>query len=755
MALALEAAHERGIVHRDLKPSNVQLAKDGQVKLLDFGLAKVLQPEAPLADATQAPTLPAESQLGVAVGTLPYMSPEQARGEAVDKRADVWGFGCVLYEMLSGQRAFDGPSVPDVLSAIVSREPDWTRLPPDTPWRVRELVERCLRKDAGRRLRDVGDARLELEDATATAPAAAAPARRAPRAREVLAWTIAAAALALAALELVRGWRLTLAPRQTMRFSVVTNLSGVEAHPSFSPDGRSIAFISNLGGQWDVYVGLVTGGSPVRVTHDINLEQRPRWSPDGSQLLFQRLNEKGLYDIWVVPALGGDARRVLPNARSPAWSPDGRQIAYSAGGSLWISDANGRNPRSLTQPELPFGHFQPAFARAKRSLAFVRRRDGPYSELGVVDIATGSVRPLTHDAALALSPVWSSDDRFIYFTSSRGGTLNVWKVAAAGGKPLQVTAGRGDDAEIDVSADGKRLVFSTIRANSNVAEVSLQPGSDSQLKWLTTDSARGAHVPRYSPDGRRIVYFTSRSGAGPETIWVMDADGGSAKRVVEDGRINIFGRWTHDARALVYMSRASAMTMAGSEIRRVAIDGGAIETLVREPGVPNWGDVARDDRLLLRTSLSDGEVLDPRSHERTPVPGLLGDPNWSRDGKAFAYVAAPELGEERSGLWTGAPGEPHRLVLKGWLTWCAWTDSGELLVTEANPDLTSVLWRVARDGRKTLVLRRGPAQFLRHQLESVNPSRFDVRPDGSRLAFEALESFEADISMIEFEKSPP
>ncbi len=164
IALGLEAAHERGIVHRDLKPANIQLARDGQVKLLDFGLARILDDGAAPLDESTAPTAQAPTAAGRVVGTSHYMSPEQARGEHVDRRTDVWAFGCVLYEMLSGRRAFDGHSLPDVMAAVVGGEPDWKRLPAATPARVRDVLRLCLRKDARERLRDVGDARLAARE---------------------------------------------------------------------------------------------------------------------------------------------------------------------------------------------------------------------------------------------------------------------------------------------------------------------------------------------------------------------------------------------------------------------------------------------------------------------------------------------------------------------------------------------------------------------------------------------------------------
>ena len=213
-----------------------------------------------------------------------------------------------------------------------------------------------------------------------------------------------------------------------------------------------MAFVSNRDGQWDIYVGLVTGGGLVRLTNDPNIEARPRWSPDGTKLLYSRLNESGLQDIWVTPAFPGNARRLIPNAFSPAWSVDGRQIAYSSSNIIWICDADGGNARQLTKLEpSPIFHDQPAFARTGQSLAFIRRRLGPRSEVALADLQTGAVRTLTTDDALALSPVWSPDDRFIYFSSSRGGTMNIWRLTVATSEAVQITAGQADDADIDLS----------------------------------------------------------------------------------------------------------------------------------------------------------------------------------------------------------------------------------------------------------------------------------------------------------------
>ncbi|HXW04508.1 MAG TPA: protein kinase [Vicinamibacterales bacterium] len=753
IAAGLDAAHVHGIIHRDLKPSNIRLTADLQVKLVDFGLAKAMSP-----GSGHSLTLSASpSDGGQIVGTAAYMSPEQARGQSVDKRTDIWAFGGVLFEMLTGRRPFPGDSLADVFAAIVTREPDWNALPGATPRRVRDLVRRCLEKDPARRLRDIGDALLELEDAASEAVPGAGPAgaRPARSIAVVIPWVVAAVAIAVAAAALVFPRR---APERetppSMRFSMVTNFAGVEAQPSLSPDGRSLAFVSNRDGQWDLYVGLVTGGGLVRLTNDPNVESRPRWSPDGTRLLYSRLNDAGLQDIWVTPAFPGTPRRVVAKAFSPTWTADGRRIAYSSANVIWTCDADGANVRQVTKPEpAPIFHDQPAFDRSGRSVAFIRRRLGPRSEVAVIDLDTGTVRDLTNDDALVLSPAWSPDGRFIYFSSSRGGTLNIWRLTLATSELAQITAGQGDDVEVDVSTDGTRIVFASYRANTNLAEVSLDPASLGRRTWLTKDLSRSETAPRYSPDGRRIAYFTNRSGAEREGIWLMDADGGNATQVVEDDRrTNVYPRWTPDGQDLIIYSRSGWDEDA--RLRRIPLAGGAPQVLAMKPWFPywGWGDIGRDGRILYRTSSTTGEIFDPATQRREPVPDLLGDPLWADDGKLFAFATRAEGpgASDKPGLWVSSLAGTARQVFGGWVIWFAWDRRDSLLFIEGRPDLKGTLWRISADAQRTVVLK--DIGFFKRPADGTWIARFDVHPDGRRMVLEGLENYESDIGMIEILK---
>ncbi len=765
IADALEYAHERGVIHRDLKPANIKISRDDSVKILDFGLAKAVQGEAGEENVANSPTLThMATQAGILLGTAAYMSPEQAKAKPVDRRADIWAFGCVLYEMLTGTMAFQGETVADTLAAVLKNEPDWSQLPKETPARVRVLLQRCLQKDPKQRLRDIGDARISLDEVIAGAPEPSPSAAVTPssgfrrRAFFSVVGTAGLIIVGLAAYFLGHNTATTALP--TMHFSAVTNFSGVQAQPAISPDGRSVAFVSNRDGHFNLYVGLVRGGNLVQITHDANLKSAPSWSPDGATLAYAQLNASGIWDIWEVPALGGTPRRVILNAADPTWSPDGRSLAYfnPVDGAIWISGVSGENAH-LGVPPWEGGGWdtQPRFSPDGRGIAFAARyADGsPYGELAVADLDSGKTRLLTHDNALALSPAWSADGQFIYFASSRGGTINIWKIAATGGVPEQITAGEGDDADLDVSADGKRIVFGTLRQKVAIAQLDLQakPGQQS-IKVLTTDPARNQFGPAYSPDAKYLAYFSNLKGAERETIWVSNADGSNAQALVEDSLNNVFPRWANSGNAIFFLSNPNSGVSGHWQLRRVSSSGGAPQKLA-DIETPTLPDVRPDGRILLLQANSEVEALDPRDGniERLgmlPVKLLWGT-LWSPDGRSVAYMREPAFaGDPNAGLWVDDFKNPPRQIFHGWVIWFSRGKGDEIDLLQGQPDLTSAVWEVDWNGQG---LTRTPATipdlYCGNYLHTTIIAQFAASPDGRHLAFQTDQVLEENIGMIE------
>ena len=357
IADALEIAHDKGIVHRDLKPANVKITPDGIVKVLDFGLAKAARPDGSSPDITQAPTAtPGEARRGAVIGTPAYMSPEQARGLQVDKRTDIWAFGCVLYEMLTGRVAFAGETISDSIARILEREPDWSVLPATTPAPIRRLLLRCLTKDPKKRLRDIGDVRIELDAMDEALPGSAAAVASVAGRRSVRFWlpwvALASLVLMVASREVLRPVAREN-PLPSEGFRPLTDWPGSEGYAEISPDGKVVAFLADRDGELDLFAGLVATGDFKNLTENVEPVANPvvllratGFFPDSARLWFG-LGQREKVEM---PWSGGSPRPFLTvGAHTPAWSSDGRLVYFNnlPGDYLWTADEAGRNARKL------------------------------------------------------------------------------------------------------------------------------------------------------------------------------------------------------------------------------------------------------------------------------------------------------------------------------------------------------------------------------------------------------------------------
>ena len=416
IADALEVAHEKAIVHRDLKPANVKITPDGVVKVLDFGLAKAVagdgsSPDLTLgSDATEGGT-----RQGQVIGTAAYMSPEQARGLPVDRRTDVWSFGCVLYEMLTGRVAFAGDTVSDSIARILEREPDWSALPAATPPSIRRLLRRALAKDRKRRLRDIGDVRIEIDEIDEVLPAATVSPLPRPRGRIAtwLPWVaLVVGALAVATWESLRPERNPLA---NARLARITNWEGTEERAEISPDGRFVAFLADKAGQLDVWVSQLGTGKFDNLTLDIppmltpgNLLRSLGFTGDGSEIWLSLSGNPGQYKV-LAPLTGGMTRPFLdPGKSTPSWSPDNAHLVY-------IGSNDPGDPLSM----------------ADRTGADAR----------LIDVAPQDKQPFFRRGVHTHNPVWSADGQWIYFVHGTDpfGEMDVWRMRPSGESPEQLT----------------------------------------------------------------------------------------------------------------------------------------------------------------------------------------------------------------------------------------------------------------------------------------------------------------------------